>query len=233
MNTDIFQVIKAIVLSRANEKQACTDQYLRARKSGSLTELLQVVKDNFHWVCRNGIITPDLIEKYRQEFADNDIFFNENTEYGFLLCCNATAEAYGNTVVGVCGNSTVKSGDRTSLMVWDNATVEAYDNAEVKVYDHAMAKVWATVTIEAYDNTSVEAHDYATVRVWGNASVSAYDNVTVEGYDNATLKACDNAYCNSYNRLKFSLQNNAIYRVRSENAIYFANEGIAFRMYEN
>lgn len=34
------------------------------------------MKDNFQWVCRNGILTTELIERYRKEFCDNDIYIS-------------------------------------------------------------------------------------------------------------------------------------------------------------
>ena len=58
-------------------------------------------------------MTPDIIEQYREDFAANDIYLNVDVNRGFLICDNATVEAYGN------------------------ATVTAYDNAKVKAYDNA------------------------------------------------------------------------------------------------
>lgn len=229
MNTDKFQEIKTFVLRRAHESRACADQYVRACKAGDLTELLQVMKDNFQWVCRNGILTTELIERYRKEFCDNDIYLNKSTDHGFLLCADNNAEAYGNTVVAVCGKSIVNAADGTSLIVRDNASVEVYGNAFVRAYDNSSVNAWATATVEAYDNTKVVAHDYATIRAWGNSVVAADDNAVVEAYDNVTIKASGNAYCNSYNHLEFSLQGSAIYRIRSENTVYYASDSLIFK----
>ena len=179
-STDKFNEIKAEILSRAKEADACKEQYGRAYKSETLAELMQVVKDNFDWACRNKVITPDLIEKYREEFAENNIWLNVNVTSGFLLCGNSTVEAWGN--------STVEA--------WDNSTVKAYDNS----------------TVEAYDNSTVEA----------------WDNSTVKAYDNSTVKAWGNSYTSSYYKIECKLSDNAVYRVQSENTIYFANENMKF-----
>ena len=155
-STDKFNEIKAEILSRAKEADACKEQYGRAYKSETLAELMQVVKDNFDWACRNKVITPDLIEKYREEFAENNIWLNVNVTSGFLLCGNSTVEA------------------------------------------------------------------------WGNSTVEAWDNSTVKAYDNSTVKAWGNSYTSSYYKIECKLSDNAVYRVQSENTIYFANENMKF-----
>ena len=183
-----FEAIKAEILNRAEAAKACAEQYSRAYKSETLQELCSVIKDNFHWCFNNKVITSDLLIQYRKDFAQNDIFINISVRSGFLLCDNATVEAYGN------------------------ATVEAWDNA----------------TVEAYDNATVEAWDNATVKAWDNATVKAYGNATVEACDNATVEACDNAYCTSHRIIECKLSNNAIYRVKSTNTVYYSSDSINF-----
>ena len=172
MTTDNFEAIKAEILKRAKEHHACTEQYGRAYKSKNLAELMQVIKDNFDWACRNDVVTPDIIVQYREDLAANDIYLNVDANHGFLLCGNAT------------------------VMACDNATVKAYDGATVKAYD--------------------------------GATVEARDNATVTAFDNATVTAYDNAYCTSLFMIECKLHGNAIYRLRSENTIFYANDEIKF-----
>ena len=167
-----FEAIKAEILNRAKAAKACTEQYSRAYKSETLQELCSVIKDNFSWCFNNKVITSNLLMRYREDFAQNDIFINISVRSGFLLCGNATVKA--------CGNATVKA--------CDNATVEA----------------------------------------WGNATVKACDNVTVEAWGNATVEAWDNAYCTSYRIIECKLSNNAIYRVKSTNTVYYSSDNINF-----
>ena len=167
-----FEDIKAEILNRAKAAKACTEQYSRAYKSETLQELCSVIKDNFNWCFNNKVITSNLLMQYREDFAQNDIFINISVRSGFLLCDNATVEAWGN--------ATVKA--------WDNATVKAWDN----------------VTVEA----------------WGNATVEACDNVTVEAWGNA--------YCTSHYIIECKLSNNAIYRVKSTNTVYYSSDNINF-----
>lgn len=91
-----FEDIKAEILNRAKAAKACTEQYRRVYKSETLQELCSVIKDNFNWCFNNKVITSNLLMQYREDFAQNDIFINISVRSGFLLCDNATVEAYGN-----------------------------------------------------------------------------------------------------------------------------------------
>ena len=70
--------------------------------------------------------------------------------------------------------------------------------------------------------------DNATVKACGNATVEAWDNATVEAWDNVTVEACDNAYCTSRCIIECKLSNNAIYRVKSTNTVYYSSDNINF-----
>ena len=168
-----FEEIKQEVLRRAHEANACKEQYRRAYKAESMAGLCEVIKDNWNWCCIWNVVTPDLLEKYREEFAGQQIYVNVDTDNGFL-------RASGNATVRASGNATVRA--------WGNATVRASDNA----------------TVEAWDNAMVRASGNATVRAWGNA------------------------YCTSYWIIECKLSEEALYRVRSTNTVYFASDDLEF-----
>ena len=207
-----FEDIKAEILNRAKAAKACTEQYSRAYKSETLQELCSVIKDNFNWCFNNKVITSNLLMQYREDFAQNDIFINISVRSGFLLCDNATVEACGNATVRAC----------------DNATVKACDNATVKACDNATVKACGNATVKAWDNATVKACGNATVKAWDNVTVEACDNATVEAWDNATVEAYDNAYCTSRCIIECKLSNNAIYRVKSTNTVYYSSDNINF-----
>nr|DAJ06111.1 MAG TPA: hypothetical protein [Caudoviricetes sp.] len=223
-----FEAIKAEILNRAKAAKACTEQYSRAYKSETLQELCSVIKDNFRWCFNNKVITSNLLMQYREDFAQNDIFINISVRSGFLLCDNATVKACGNATVKACGNATVEACDNATVKAWDNATVEACDNATVKAWDNATVKAWDNATVEAWGNATVEACGIATVEAWYNATVKACGNATVKAWDNATVEAWDNAYCTSHRIIECKLSNNAIYRVKSTNTVYYSSDNINF-----
>lgn len=63
-----------------------------------------------------------------------------------------------------------------------------------------------------------------TAEATGNTTVRAYDNATVEAYDNTTVEAYDNAYIHSYYIIECKLKDNSIYRLISENKIFYPEE---------
>ena len=64
----------------------------------------------------------------------------------------------------------------------------------------------------------------ATVEATGNATVEATGNATVRAYDNATVRATGNAYIYSYYIIECKLKDNAVYRLISENKIFYPEE---------
>ena len=53
------------------------------------------------------------------------------------------------------------------------------------------------------------------------------DKVTEWG--SATVRACGSAYCSSWSLMECKLSDNALYRVRSTNTVYYANDNIKFQ----
>ena len=156
-----FKDLKEVILKRAKMASACKGQYGRAYRSETLAELMQVVKDNFHWACDSKVVTPLLVEIYREEFAGNDIFLDVDVESGFLLCGNASVEASGNASVEAYGNASVEAYGNASVKAYDNASVEAYNNASVKAYDNAYISSWRKIKCKLHDNAihRVESED--------------------------------------------------------------------------
>ena len=220
-----FKEFKDIILNKAKEESACKGQYQRALKSGTFEDLISIIKDNFQWSINHKIIDPILIKEYKQEFNGNGIWCNENICNGFLLATdNATVKAYGNATVRATDNATVEAYNNATVEAYDNATVRAYGNATVEAYNNATVEAYNNATVEATDNATVEAYNNATVEATDNATVKAYGNATVEAYGNATVEAYNNAYIYSYYIIECKLKDNAVYRLISENKIFYPEE---------
>ena len=110
------------------------------------------------------------------------------------------------------------------LLATGNAIVEAYGNAIVRATGNATVEAYGNATVRAYGNATVEATDNATVRAYNNATVEATGNATVKAYGNATVEAYDNAYIYSYCIIECKLKDNAVYRLISENKIFYPEE---------
>ena len=157
-----FEEIKQEILRRAHNAGACKEQYERAYKAETIAGLCRVIKDNWGWYCILYVVTPDLLEKYREEFAEQQIYVNVDTDNGFLL-------ASGNATVASWGNATVAA--------WGNATVRASGNATVEAWGYVTVRASGNATVEARGNATVEASDNATVEAWGDVYCSSYSMI--------------------------------------------------------
>ena len=155
MKTNNFSELKERILANARSAEACREQYKRAYSSETAEELMEVIKDNFHWCVANKVLTIPLIDEYRELFTEHGIHCNESVDSGYLLAGNATVEASGNATVEAWGNATVKASDNATVEASDNATVEAWGNAYVTSYntiecrlsDNAIYRIQETNTI--------------------------------------------------------------------------------------
>ena len=136
-----FEEFKKIILDCAKKAAACTEQYRRAYSSESFKELTTVIRDNFFWCVNNDVITGELIDEYKQEFADGGIWHNENVTEGYMIATDsATVWAYYS--------ATVKASD--SVYVNTNSSIEC------KLSDFAIARVNNVKICYASDNLKFE-----------------------------------------------------------------------------
>ena len=213
MKTDKFNEIKDGILSRAKKKLLAKKEYRRAYKSKTLAELMQVVKDNFAWVCEHRVITPSFIEEYEEEFSKNNIWLNRDVVNGHLLCVDSSVKAYGES----------------SVIAYGRSSVEAYGHSSVKAYDHSSVTAYAYSSVKAYDHSSVTAFDNSSVEVFGDSSVVAYDNSSVEAHNSSSVKAFDHSIViTAFPGVECLVFDNAIHRALPENKIYYASDSIEF-----
>ena len=146
--TDNFPKIKQEILDRARRAEACRPEYGRAYAAEDMQGLCTVIKDNFNWCCRSGVIDARLLEKYKSDFAACDIYVNTDAGRGFLLCD-------GNAKVEACGNATVEA--------WNNAKVRACGNATVKACGSAYCSSWSLMECKLSDNALYRVQSTNTV----------------------------------------------------------------------
>ena len=141
-----FEQIKKIILQKAKENGACQSEYRRALKSTNITEICQILKDNFNWGCCHGVITSEFIEQFKDDFAINEIFVNTNVVKGFVIASgSATVRASDSATVWAFGSATVRASG--SAYVNCNTTIEC------KISDHAIIRRTDTNIIQFCDGT--------------------------------------------------------------------------------
>lgn len=129
-----FNDFKNEILRRAKEAGAHSRAYRRAYQSNDYSELMQVIQDNFDLAVRHGVIDPSLIETYKDQFTENQIYSNVDVTAGFLL-------AWGNATVRASGN----------------AYIISYDTIECKLRNNAIYRILKSNTVRyVSDNINFE-----------------------------------------------------------------------------
>ena len=176
-------------------------------KSTSLSELMGIIQDNFVIAVGDNLITPALIAKHKVVFSSYQIFCNESTSVGHLLCVDSMVKVDGNTFVVAKGYSVVRARGRCKIVAKDQCQIHAYEHTEV----------------EAYGRTRVCAHDSCIVKAIGTSAIQAYDNSMIRAYGRSVvwasgeccIDASGESYVTSFSEVKCSLSENAIYRIQS------------------
>ena len=159
-----FEEFKKIILERARAAEACREQYGRAYKAEDFPQLMEVIRDNFHWATRHTVIDGDLIDTYKEEFNEGKIWHNEDVRDGFLLAYgsstvraygSSTVEAYGSSTVRAYGSSTVEACDSSTVRAYDSSYICSYDVFECQLSDHAVWRISRTNTIRYADPSMV------------------------------------------------------------------------------
>ena len=163
-------------------------------------------------------LKSDTFEDLMSVIKDNFLWATENKIIDPILINEYKQEFNGNNIW--C-NENARNG---FLLLTGNTTAEATGNTTVRAYDNATVEAYDNTTVRAYDNTTVEAYGNATVEAYGNTTVEATGNTTVRAYDNTTVEAYGNAYIHSYYIIECKLKDNSIYRLISENKIFYPEE---------
>ena len=146
-----FEALKKEILRRAHEARACMKEYGRAYKAETLDDLMQVVRDNFHWCCGNNVLDGALIDAYREEFNAGKIWHNEaSIAEGFMLMDGSSrGEFYGSSrgefhdsSRGVFHDSSRgEFHDSSRGVFYGSSYAVSYSVKECKLHDHALYRI--------------------------------------------------------------------------------------------
>ena len=120
MSNNKFQEVKAEILRRAEQKEACKSQYSRANDAETVDDLLEVVKDNFSWCWDRQVVDIDLLNKLGDDVlwrngiytsGEHHLAFSENVSLFFLGSSQATVETRESSqaTVETWGSSIVRN----------------------------------------------------------------------------------------------------------------------------
>ena len=175
MNTN-YEKVKSDLLAFGKRNGACVEQYQRLYKAESIEEVISVVKDNFWW-CAGHRDFADVIMANREQFAEHQIWVNQDVEIregvGYLLATEGeiNARSWDTSTINA------ESWDTSTINAtsWDTSTI----NAESRETSTINARSWDTSTInaESWDTSTINA------RSWDTSTINA------ESWDTSTINA--------------------------------------------
>lgn len=172
-----FKELKKEILRRAHEADACREQYGRAYKAETLDDLMQVVRDNFHWCCGNNVLDGALIDAYREEFNAGKIWHNEaSIAEGFMLMDGSSRGVfYGNSRGVFYGNSSGVFLDSSSGVFHDSSSGVFHGSSRGvfhgsssgEFYDSSSGEFHGNSYAVSYSVKECKLHDQALYRIFG------------------------------------------------------------------
>jgi hypothetical protein len=94
---------------------------------------MQVIKENFRFAEKKGVIDVSLIEAFKKEFNENQIYCNEDVCHGFLLVTgNSKVNAYGNSKVDAHGDTYITSLSIVECKLSDNAIYRIRESNKIR-----------------------------------------------------------------------------------------------------
>ena len=129
-----FTEFKTEFLLRAKSADACSDEYKRAYKSESFSELLKVITDNFSYCCKNKIIDADLLNSIpTDDLKAADIHVNTSASSGWIY-------AYDSATVMASGSATVRAYGSATVEASGSAYINSFNSRDHKISGNAILR---------------------------------------------------------------------------------------------
>ena len=188
-----FEELKAELLLKAKNNNACQSGYSQAEKCKTEKELLQVIADNFYWIWQSKTMTIEDLNKFDSEllqsvgiFANYEGNINSDLNKLFIVSSSPTIVTNGSS----------------------SPTIETYDSSSPRIVTNGSS----SPRIVTYDSSS------PTIETNGSSSprIVTYDSSspTIETYDSSSPRifGIKNCIIQSNSSLILDLDNSIIYK---------------------
>lgn len=241
--TTNLESISAIIYPRVlnTENAKYHDEW--KKQVSTMSELCDIIKHDFEWCCICDILDVDIIKKYRDDFAANDIFANESVDHGYVLCSECDdIEIRGNAFVVARKNCNILVANFVHVIAYDNSQVQAWNNVTVEANDDTFITAMDEVNVTAYDYSKVDANFFSTITAnlrsmvkasghavvfaSGRAEVKARFEAIVFANEESDVEAFDRVYCCLEKEFdgKINLHDEAVARLCATGKILTANQ---------
>ena len=183
---ETFEALKSELIDRARLFNDSKGEIILngLEAATNIDELTDIFKGQFALACRRRILTTDIIDRYRWEFSDREIYANPD-EDGFdggdcYILCDCGCLEVCNSFKCFERDATIVAMGDAAVVAWGNAEVYAYGHAEVRAHDAVKVWAWGNVTIETYDRARVYVNGGCRIVLGGNAWAIANSMSCVE-----------------------------------------------------
>ena len=205
MNTN-YEKVKADLLAFGKKNGACVEQYQRLYKAESIEEVTAVVKDNFWW-CAKYRDFADVIMANREQFAEHQIWINQDVEIregvGYLLATEGTINAES----------------------WDTSTINAESRDTSTINARSLGS--STINAESWDTSTINAESRDTSTI--NAESRDTSTINANSRDTSTINAESRDTSTMIIRssgIECQVKDHSIARYVCENRIVVADDSI-------
>ena len=195
MNTN-YEKVKADLLAFGKKNGACVEQYQRLYKAESIEEVTAVVKDNFWW-CAKYRDFADVIMANREQFAEHQIWINQDVEIregvGYLLATEGTINARSWDTSTINANSrdtsTINANSRDTSTInaesWGTSTINAESLGTSTINAESLGT--STINARSLGTSTINARSLGTSTI--NAESLGTSTINAESLDTSTINA--------------------------------------------
>ncbi len=180
---------KVIKVARANK--ACVAGFKAAVGAESIGQLCTILKENWNDVTymhreKAAKLFSEYYEEFKDDFQLRDIFYNCDSDRGFVFIYNAVG-------ITVSGTANVSVYGKSSVSGYELACIYATDSSDILLEDYADAVLDGSATCEARGRSTVNAREANHVIANGAVTVNAGGDSTVDARQWLRITACGNA----------------------------------------
>jgi hypothetical protein len=170
-----FESLKKGVLEQLREIDACSPGYEDISLARNMKELCDVAKRHFRWGVKHGIITSELINRYADDFAENDMYSNISVNHGFLLLDNCSVDVFGYSTVVLLGESKAVLYHYSRAFLYDKSQAVLHHYSHAFLCDKSQARLYDYSQATLYEESKAKLHDYSSAQLYDESRAILYD----------------------------------------------------------
>lgn len=129
--------MKNITVSRSKKMSACVSGYIAILRSETKQDILDVAKQNFEWVVKNGIIKSS---EWKQFFSEEELIQNRIFCEGTHLISGCERGYFTGEAIAILKNG-------AEGLMTDKSLAHIYDVSVARLYDNSTGITYSDVAL--------------------------------------------------------------------------------------